>query len=392
MISKEFFSALDAMAAERGMEVSEIIADLELALSAAFRKAHGEAMNARVVLNPEKTTIRVYSYKTVVADEDEKYDSEVEQETDKQAQFDEQGEIKPREACFDYDKFITLTEAREIKKTVKVGDVLEQEENVKDFGRVAAVAVKQVLNQKIKERDKAAAQQEISARQDQIITAMVKKYDGGKYLLEIPGSTLEGLLDERNNIAGQNFKSGDFIKVYVPKLREDSSISGDIFVTRTRPEFVRALFSLEVPEIERGEVNVKSIAREAGYRTKIAVASTIANIDPIGSCVGAKGARINNILNEIKPEKIDIIPWSEDPLEFIASSLSPAPVLRVEANEEEKRVRVVVPNDKLSLAIGKAGMNVRLAAKLTGWKIDVKSEEKANEEDAAFVEEFTFGE
>jgi N utilization substance protein A len=375
MISKQFFEALEAMSVERGMEVAEIIADLETALSAAFRREHGEAMNAKVVLNPENKTIKVYSYKTVVADEDEKFDS------------DEEGAVP-----FDYDKLITLSDAKEIKKSVKVGDLIEQEEDIKDFGRVAAVAVKQVLNQKIKDRDKAAAQQEISQREDQIITVMVKKYDGGKYLLEIPGSTLEGLLDERNNIVGQNFKQGDFIKVYVPKLREDSNVSGDIFVTRTRAEFVRALFTLEIPEIERGEVEVKAIAREAGYRTKIAVMSTIANIDPIGSCVGSKGSRINNILNEIRPEKIDIIPWSEDPLEFIASALSPATVLRVEANEEEKRARVVVPNDKLSLAIGKAGMNVRLAAKLTGWKIDVKSEEKASEEDAAFVEEFTFGE
>jgi len=374
MISKDFFNALEEMSVERGMEISQIIADLEVALSAAFRREHGEAMNAKVVLNPEQKTIKVYSYKTVVADEDEKFDS------------DEEGFVP-----FDYDKLITLSEAKEIKKSAKVGDVLEQEEDIKDFARVSAVAVKQVLNQRIKDRDKAVAQQEISAREDQIITAMVKKYDGGKYLLEIPGSTLEGLLDERNNIMGQSFKSGDFIKVYVPKLREDANLTGDIFVTRTRAEFVRALFSLEIPEIERGEVEVKAVAREAGYRTKIAVVSTIANIDPIGACVGSKGSRIGNILNEIRPEKIDIIPWSEDPLEFIASSLSPATVLRVEANEEEKRARVVVPNDKLSLAIGKAGMNVRLAAKLTGWKIDVKSEEKASEEDAAFVEEFTFG-
>jgi N utilization substance protein A len=378
MISKDFFNALEAMSVERGTETKDIIADLETALSAAFRKEHGEAMNAKVVLNPEAKTIKVYSYKTVVADEDEKFDGEID--------TNEEG-AEP----FDYDKLITLSEAREIKKTAKVGDEIEQEEDVKDFGRVAAVAVKQVLNQRIKERDRVVAQQEISAREDQIITAMVKKNDGGKYLLEIPGSSLEGLLDERNNIAGQNFKSGDFIKVYVPKLREDSGASGEIFVTRTRAEFVRALFSNEIPEIKSGEVEVKAIAREAGYRTKIAVASTIANIDPIGSCVGAKGSRINNILNEIRPEKIDIIPWSEDPLEFIASALSPATVLRVEANEEEKRARVVVPNDKLSLAIGKAGMNVRLAAKLTGWRIDVKSEEKASEEDAAFVEEFTFG-
>jgi N utilization substance protein A len=374
MISKEFFERLGEMANERDMEVAQIITDLEEALSVAFRREHGEAMNAKVVLNPGKSTIRIYSYKTVVADEDEKLDSEEEDAV-----------------LFDYDKFITLTEAREIKKTAKVGDVLEQEENVKDFGRLAVLAIKQYLNQKAKERGKSAAMQEITSREDRIITAKVNKYDGGKYFLEIPGSSLEGILDERNSIIGQNFKIGDFVKVYVPKLRTGES-AGDIFVTRTRAEFVRALFALEVPEIEKGEIEIKSVAREPGYRTKIAVVSAIANIDPIGACIGPKGVRINNVLNEIRPEKIDIIPWSEDPLEFIASSLAPATVLRVEANEEEKCVRVVVPNDKLSLAIGKAGMNVRLAVKLTGWKIDVKSEEKANEEDAKFVEEFTLGE
>ncbi len=372
MISKDFFLALSVMANERGMEVAEIIKDLEEALSVAFRKAHGEAMNARVALNPEKRTIRVYSFKTVVADEEEKLDTE-------------EGVVP-----FDYDKLITLSEAKEIKKSIKVGDVIEQEENIKDFGRVAAVAVKQVLNQKLKERGRMAAMEEISTREDKIVTAKVNRFEGGMYFLEIPGSHLEGILDERNNITGQNFKINDFVKVYVPKLKDLGFVDG-IFVTRTRAEFVRALFSIEVPEIEKGEIEIKSIAREAGYRTKIAVASTIANIDPIGACVGAKGSRINNILDEIRPEKVDIIPWSEDPLEFIASAIAPATVLRVEANEEEKRVRVVVPNDKLSLAIGKAGMNVRLAAKLTGWKIDVKSEEKANEEDAAFVEEFTLG-
>ena len=375
MTSKDFFVALNMMATERGMEVSEIIKDLEEAISIAFRKEHGEAMNARVALNPERNTIRVYSYKTVVADEEEKLDSNL-----------EEGGVP-----FDYDKFITLSEAREIKKTAKVGDILEQEEFPKDFGRVAAVTVKQYLNQKIKERSRNAALQEMSTREDKIVTAKVNRYEGGKYFLEIPGSTLEGILDERNNFPGQNFKIGDFVKVYVPKIK-DIGYANDIFVTRTRPEFVKVLFELEVPEIEKGEIEIKSVAREAGYRTKIAVASLIANIDPIGACVGAKGARINAILDEIRPEKVDIIPWSEDPLEFIASALSPATVLRVEANEEEKRARVVVPNDKLSLAIGKAGMNVRLAAKLTGWKIDVKSEEKANAEDAAYIEEFTLGE
>jgi len=232
--------------------------------------------------------------------------------------------------------------------------------------------------------------EEITTRQDQIVTAKIVKIDKDVCHLEIPGSSLEGIMNGRSSIPGQVHKVGDFIKVYIPKISADDR-RGEIYCTRSSPQFVRALLDLEVPEIGRGEVTVKAIAREAGYRTKICVHSEIANIDPIGACVGAKGSRINNILAEIQSEKIDLVPWSDDALEFIAHALSPAPVLRVEANEIDKVARVIVPNDKLSLAIGKSGMNVRLAAKLTGWRIDVKSEEKAAQEDAAYNEEYTFG-
>ena len=367
MVSKDFFAALEMVALERNIDREVIIKDMEEALSVAFRKMYGEAKNARVELNFEKKTINAYSYVTVVADEDEDPDKE-----------------------FDWDKEIRLSEAQEINKKYKIGDVIETKENLKDFGRVAAITIKQIMSQKTRERARATAMEEITARQDQIVTAKIVKIDRDISHLEIPGSTLEGILNARNSIPGQNFKVGDFLKVYIPSIRPDDN-RGEIYVTRTSPQFVRALFDLEIPEIGRGEVIVKAIAREAGYRTKICVHSEIANIDPIGACVGAKGSRINNILAEIQNEKIDLIPWSEDPLEFIASSLSPAPVLRVEANEDTKTARVIVPNDKLSLAIGKSGMNVRLAAKLTGWRIDVKSEERAAEEDAQYTEEFTMG-
>ena len=371
MISKDFFAALDMMAAERNMDRDIIIKDMEEAMSVAYRKMYGEALAARIELNYDKKTVRAYSFKTVVADEDE---------------ADESGEIKE----FDWDKEIRISEAHEINKKYKIGDIIETEENLKDFGRVAAITIKQVMTQKTRDRARAQAVEEITARQDQIVTAKITKIDKDIHHLEIPGSNLEGILNGRNSIPGQIFKIGDFLKVYIPRVAADER-RGEIYVTRTSPQFVRALFDLEVPEIGRGEVVVKAIAREAGYRTKICVHSEIANIDPIGACVGSKGSRINNILSEIQNEKIDLIPWSDDPLEFIASSLSPSPVLRVEANEMDKVARVIVPNDKLSLAIGKSGMNVRLAAKLTGWRIDVKSEEKAAAEDAAYVEEFTLG-
>ena len=362
IVSKDFFAALDEMAAERSIDRETIIADLESAMTAAFKKMYGEAMNARVEINFDKKTIRAYSFKTIV------------------------------EELEDPDKELTLEEAEELDSTKKhkLGDILETEENLQDFGRVAAITIKQVLTQRGRDRVRAAAVEEINARQDQIVTCKITKIDKDIMHLEIPGSNLEGILNGRNQIPGQNYKVGDFIKVYISKVASDDR-RGEIYVTRTSPHFVRALFDLEVPEIGRGEVVVKAIAREAGYRTKLCVASENENIDPIGACVGGKGSRINNILAEIANEKIDLIPWSDDPLEFIASSLSPATVLRVEANESEKTARVIVPNDKLSLAIGKSGMNVRLAAKLTGWKIDVKSEEKAAAEDAAYVEEFEFG-
>jgi len=371
MISKDFFAALDMMAAERNMDRDVIIKDMEEAMSVAYRKMYGEALAARVELNYDKKTVKAYSFKTVVADEDE---------------TDESGEVKE----FDWDKEIRLSEAHDIDKKYKIGDIVETEENLKDFGRVAAITIKQVMTQKTRDRARAQAVEEITARQDQIVTAKITKIDKDIHHIEIPGSNLEGILIGRNSIPGQIFKVGDFLKVYIPRVAADDR-RGEIYVTRTSPQFVRALFDLEVPEIGRGEVVVKAIAREAGYRTKICVHSEIANIDPIGACVGSKGSRINNILSEIQNEKIDLIPWSDDPLEFIASSLSPSPVLRVEANEMDKVARVIVPNDKLSLAIGKSGMNVRLAAKLTGWRIDVKSEEKAAAEDAAYVEEFTLG-
>jgi len=367
MISKEFFAALDMMAAERNIDRSVIVKDIEDALSIAFRKMYGEAKNARVELNFDKKSIEAFSFVTVVPDEDEDPLKE-----------------------FDWDKEIRLSEALELGKKYKVGDVIETKENLKDFGRVAAITIKQVLSQKNRERARATAMEEITARQDQIVTAKVTRTDGSVTHLEIPGSTLEGVLNERNGIPGQTFKMGDFVKVYIPRVSGEEN-RGEIYVTRSSPQFIRALFDLEVPEIASGEVVIKGIAREAGYRTKICVHSEIANIDPIGACVGAKGSRINNILAEIQNEKIDIIPWSDDVIDFIAASLSPSPVLQVEINDTDRVARVIVPNDKLSLAIGKQGMNVRLAAKLTGWRIDVKSKEKAEEEDAGYAEEYKFG-
>ena len=357
--SKEFFAALDQMAGERNMTQEEIQKDIEEAMGPAIKKVLGEGANIRLELNYAKNQLRAFMFKNIVEDVE------------------------------DWDKEISLEEAQEIDPKYKAGDIYETELKLKDFGRVFAITMKQVLNQKTRDRARDKALEEINARADQIVTAKITKIDRDIIILEIPGSNLEGILNMRGQIPGQVHKEGDFIKVYINPVVDDRR--GEIYVTRSSPQFVRALFDLEVPEMARGEVVVKAIAREAGYRTKICVTSEAENVDAIGSCVGAKGSRIQNVLAEIAPEKIDLIPWSDDPLEFIAAALSPSPVLRVEANEAEQRVRVIVPNDKLSLAIGRSGMNVRLAAKLTGWKIDVKSEEKAAAEDAANAENFNLG-
>ncbi|MCL2846922.1 MAG: transcription termination factor NusA [Firmicutes bacterium] len=357
--SKEAFAALNQMAGERNMTREEIKATLEEAMVPALKKIYGEGSNVRLELNYDRNQVRCFEFKHIVEDVE------------------------------DWDSQISLEEAQEINPKLKVGDILENEINLKEFGRVFAITMKQVLNQKARDRARDKALEEINARADQIVTAKINKIDRDTYYLEIPGSNLEGILNMRGQIPGQVHKEGDFLKVYINPVVDDRR--GEIYCTRSSPQFVRALFDLEVPEIGREEVIVKAIAREAGYRTKICVHSEVPNIDPIGSCVGNKGSRIQNVLAEIGPEKIDLIPWSDDPLEFIAASLSPSPVLRVEANEAEQRARVIVPNDKLSLAIGRSGLNVRLAAKLTGWKIDVKSEEKAAQEDADNMESFTLG-
>ena len=360
--SKEFFAAFRQLAAERNLTEEEVLKDFEDAIVPALKKMHGEGSNVRVQLKPERNQIRVFAFKTVVATDDD---------------------------VEDWDSQVSLAEALEVNPKLKAGDIMETELNLKEFGRVAAITIKQMLNQKNRERTRKQALDEINARADQIVTAKITKIERDMFFLEIPGSSFEGILNVRNQIPGQTFKVGDFLKVYINPVYDDRR--GEIYVTRSTPQFIRALFDLEVPEIGRGEIIVKAIAREAGYRTKICVASTSSNIDAIGACVGTKGMRIQNILSEIGPEKVDLIPWFEDPLEFIAAALAPSPVVRVEADEAGQRARVIVPTDKLSLAIGRSGLNVRLAAKLTGWKIDVKSEEKAAEEDASFNEEFVLG-
>ena len=349
MVNKDFFQALDDLEAEKKINKEQFIETLETALTSAYKKMYGEAKSALVKLLPEKNTIKIYSYKTVV------------------------------ENVEDEDKEISLEDARKIKKSYNLGDTVVNEESTKEFGRIAAQTAKQVIIQKLREIERSIAVSELSEKEDELLTTIVKRIDNGTVYVSIAGSHTEGVMLESDQIPGEKFRVGDRVKVYVKKIRE--SFKGpQIQVSRSNAEFVKKLFELEVPEIASGDVVIKDIARDAGNRTKISVYSTKPNVDALGACVGNRGVRINQIVSEINGEKIDLVLYSDDPLEYIARALSPAKVLSVETNESLKVSRVIVPKDKLSLAIGKNGQNVRLAARLTGWKIDVKPENEVEEE------------
>lgn len=343
MINKDFFQALEDLESEKKINKEAFIETLEQALTSAYKKMYGEAKSALVKLSPEKNTIRVFSYKTIV------------------------------DEVNDPDKEISLREARLIKKSFKLGDQVLSEESTKEFGRIAAQTAKQVVMQKLKEMEREIAVSELAEKEDELMTTIVKRIDNGTVYVQISSSNTEGVMLPSDQIPGEKYNVGDRIKVYVKKIK-DSFKGPQIQVTRSNIGFVRKLFELEIPEISSGDVKIKNISRDAGNRTKVAVYTEKPNLDPIGTCVGFRGQRIDTIVSELNGEKIDLIEYSEDPLEYIARALSPAKVLSVETNESLMASRVIVPDDKLSLAIGKSGQNVRLAARLTGWKIEVKPE------------------
>ena len=344
--SKDFFIALDLLEKEKKIKKEYFISALESALTSAYKKNFGEAKSATVKLNPEKNTIKVLAYKTVV--------EEVE----------------------DPDKEISLADAKQIKSSYQVGDIISEEVTPKSFGRIAAQTARQVVMQKLREAERDNLAQELNEKGDQLTSAIVRRVDAKNAYVELSGIDVEGVLPESDQIPNESLNPGDKIKVYIKKVKE-TTFGSQVQVSRTNVNFVRKLFGLDIPEIANGDIVINNIVREAGLRTKIAVMSKDKNVDPVGVCVGNRGSRINSILDELKGEKVDIVPYSDDIFEYIASSLSPAEVVSVEINEEEKSSKVIVPDDKLSLAIGKEGVNVRLAARLTGWKIDVTSESKA---------------
>ncbi|AND85037.1 transcription termination/antitermination protein NusA [Clostridium tyrobutyricum] len=343
-MNQEFIEALKEIVKEKGISKDLLFTTIEDALVAAYKKnyaAHvGNGQNVKVTMDRENGEIHVYSQKTVVEEiEDELND-------------------------------ISLDEARAINPKYELGDLVSIEVTPKKFGRVAAQAAKQVVIQRIKEEERRIIYSDFTEKEDDIITGTVIRKDKNNVLIDL-GKT-EAVLGPNEQMPGEKYNFNDRIKLYIVEVKNTTK-GAQIVISRTHPGLIKRLFELEVPEIFDGIVDIKSIAREAGSRTKIAVHSNDENVDPMGACVGPKGIRVQSIVNELKNEKIDIIKWSKLPEEYIANALSPAKVLDVDIDEDNKFAQIVVDDDQLSLAIGKEGQNVRLAAKLTGWKIDIKS-------------------
>ncbi|MBC6680468.1 transcription termination factor NusA [Zhenpiania hominis] len=339
-MNKEFIEAIEALEKEKDISKDILIEAIESALVSAYKKNYGTSQNVRVNIDREEGDIDVFMRKDVV---EEVEDDMVE---------------------------ISLEDALEIDPRYEVGDVVEYQVTPRDFGRIAAQTAKQVVVQRIREAERGMIFDDYITRQGEIITGTVQRISNETLFINM--GKAEGILAATERVPGEKYEINDRIKVYIMDVKKTTK-GPQVFLSRSHPGLVKRLFELEVPEIEEGIVEIKSIAREAGSRTKIAVYTEDENVDPVGACVGTRGSRVQNIVDELFGEKIDIITWSDDPEELISNVLSPAKVEKVIIDEEEKAATVIVPDYQLSLAIGKEGQNVRLAAKLCGWKIDIKS-------------------
>ena len=383
MDSKKFKLAVENLSKEKGIDKDVIYDAMELALTSAYKKNYHSLSNVRVDINRETGEIKIFSYKTVVFNEEyEKEDGVVE----KEIITDEDGNEKEVEKEFYFDDriHITLEDARKQVPGIQVGETIEKEVTPKDFGRVAAATAKQVVVQKIREAEREIINNEFSDKQDEMMTGMVAMEDVRNYYVDL-GRT-QGILPKSEIIPGEIIKMGSSLKVYVTKV-ENNSKGPLILLSRKHYGFVKRLFELEIPEINEGIILVYSVARDAGNRTKIAVYSENPNVDPVGACIGEHGSRINRIISELNGEKIDIVKYEADEARFIENALSPARNLHVFVTDEKKKeALVVVDDDNLSLAIGKKGMNVKLAARLTHFKIDVETIEQAKEKGISIYE------
>ena len=395
---KSFQRALSQIAETRGISPEVIIGTLEAAIATAYKKDYGQkGQKIKAKFNPVSGDVKFWHLKLAV-DESMLYtEEEIEDlKSKKIVPFEdfesfgsqggrmEEGQEVPKKVVFNPEKHIMFEDALKKDPKIKLGEELEIPlESKQDYGRIAAQTAKQVILQKIREAEKESIALEYKSKEGEIISGIVQRIEGGNVLVDI-GKTL-GILNKEEQTPGEFYRQGQRLKFYILKV-EETPKGSVVLLSRIYPKLVSRLFELEVPEISSEIVVIKSIAREPGYRTKIAVTSTEERIDPIGSCVGQRGTRIMAVINELGGEKIDVILWQKDPEKFIANALSPAKIAKVEIDDKNMAV-VFVPEDQLSLAIGKDGRNVRLASNLTGWKIDIKTMEKSKEQEDGEVEE-----
>lgn len=353
-MNADFISAIQELGKEKGIEPELLYQAVEDALVAAYKKNSNTNQNVRVDMNKETGEIHVYAQRTVVegvpVDETE----------------------------------MTVQEAQAIDPRYLAGDIVETEVTPKNFGRIAAQNAKQVVVQRIREAERGQVYERFQSRNQDIVTGIIERQENKNVYIDL--GKVEAVLTPNEQIPGEIYQYHDRMKTFIVEVKR-SAKGPQIVVSRTHPGLLKRLFELEVPEIHDGIVEIKSVAREPGMRSKISVYTADENVDPVGACVGHKGMRVQTIVNELRGEKIDIVKYSEDPAQYVANALSPAKVVSTNVNEAEKICRVVVPDYQLSLAIGKEGQNARLAAKLTGWKIDIKSESQAKEEEDALEAE-----
>ena len=348
--STELIMAMEELEKEKGISKDYMLESIETALVTAYKRNFDSVENVRVTMDRVTGEIHVYAEKDVVEKPEDIEDDRLQ---------------------------ITLEDARKLDSKLQVGDKAEIELVPKNFGRIAAGTAKQVIIQKIREASRNFLFDEFSQRKGEIVSGIIQKADGGVVVLDL--GKLEGIMPVKEQVPTETYRVNDKIRAYIVDVERGVKGAPQVIVSRAHQDFVRKLFELEIPEIYEGVIEIKSVSRDAGNRSKVAVYSPNENIDPVGSCVGQKGIRIQNIINELHGEKIDVIEWSADPAIFISAALLPAQVMAVDVKGDEKFAQVIVPDDQLSLAIGKMGQNARLAARLTNWKIDIKSESQFRE-------------
>ncbi len=345
--NKELILALEELEKEKGMNKEYLLEAIEMALVTAYKKNFDSLENVKVEMDRQTGATHLYAVKKAVAKVEE---PEME---------------------------ISLEDARKINPDCQEEEEVSIEIVPRDFGRIAAQTAKQVIIQKLREAEREIVYNEFDERRGEIVSGIIQKADSNIVVMDL--GKLEGIMPIKEQIPTETYKVNDKIKGYVLKVEKGAKGAPQVIVSRSHPDFVRKLLEFEIPEIYEGVIEIKSVSRDPGYRSKVAVYSPDPNIDPVGSCVGQKGVRIQNVINELNGEKIDVIEWNEDPSIYIAASLLPAKILAVDIKQEEKFAQVIVPDDQLSLAIGKSGQNARLAARLTEWKIDIKSETQFRE-------------